>query len=201
MQRSLSSASPSVSPNEVKLFGQLAAEGLSATEIPQPQELTDRTEDVLTILEQAARLGETQPALAVATTEALAALLEMRVPNQEFRTAKAVIRLRAVDDLIRTAWTSAVIHQREVPDRVLTVIGANMPGLLSYQSHLLPSERFAASKRYVELLTTVVDMNSNKKEVVESLARAFDTRGDYADVDTNMEISFGLLDLLNKCSV
>lgn len=151
MQNSLSSASPSVSPDEVKLFGQLAAEGLSAIEIPQPQELRDRTDDALTILEQAARLGETQPALAVATAEALTALLEMRVPNQEFRTGTAVIRLRAVNDLIHTAWTSVVIHQRDVPDRVLTVIGRDVPDLLSWKSYLYPQERFTATWRYVGL--------------------------------------------------
>ncbi len=200
MQSSLSSSFPSVSPNEVKLFGQLAAEGLSAIEIPQPQELKDRTDDVLTILEQAARLGETQPALAVATAEALTALLEMGVPNREFRTGRAVIRLRAVNGVINAAWTSVVIHQRDVPDRVLTVIGRDIPDLLDYHSYLYPQERFTAAWRFVQLLDKAVELDERKKDVVEPLARTFSSRGDFDDVDADNEIGYKLIDLLNKCS-
>lgn len=176
MQSSLSSASPSVSPDEVKLFGQLAAEGLSATEIPQPQQLKDRTNDALTILERTAKLGETQPALAVATAEALTALLEMRVQNQGMRQHDAVLRLRAVNDLTRAAWTSAVTHQRDVPGRELSVIGGNMLDLLANEYFLSPQDRLAAALRYVQVLDAIAERNlkdPEKNEELKSLTRNF----------------------------
>lgn len=182
IQSSLSSASPSVSPDEVKLFGQLAAEGLSATEIPQAQELEDRTNDVLAILEQAARLGETQPALAVATAEALTALLEMRGQNRNLRHRDAVLRLRTVDDLTRTAWTSAVTHQRDVPVNILAVIGNNMLDVLAthHVDYLLSFEdRLAAAGRYVQLLDAVAQKNQHdpkRKEEIREVATEFASR-------------------------
>lgn len=149
MQSSLSSASPSVSPDEVKLFGRLATESLSESGL-SPTQLGGSINAALGTLAQVARLAQTQSSLAPPTSDAYAALLQVDVPNQVFCQPGSLLRLSAVDVLNRTARMMAVTHQQSVPSEVLSALSANLPQLI-FNDYFL-GDRVEAARTYVELL-------------------------------------------------
>ena len=171
MQIALSGTTPNVSPDDVRNFVVLAAEGLSEWDLPKTEE-RNRAEALLATLGQVARLGETQPSLATATADAYALLLQMDVENEHIRRPDAVLRLRAVEELNRTARMMAVTHQQSVPSEVMSVLGDNLLELIG-NKNLSAERRVAAGHTYVELLGAIVSREKDRREEITHLLGQF----------------------------